>query len=163
MNLEFTVTEAIVHSLGVINEIRYEFEEFTVEYVSAGITNKKEKRSRTYDTNITRKEYNKLAEQYHYGLSFDNFIVVLRPFMMGFYQNDELEQAFRILDKNNSDSIDVDDLANFLPIINEYATSDTLKNYIKKSDFNFDENLSYDEFRSLILKGIGRDMICTHI
>ncbi|CAF1106541.1 unnamed protein product [Rotaria magnacalcarata] len=160
MNLEFTVTEAIVHNLGVINEIRYEF---TVEYVSVGITNKKEKRSRTYDTNITREQYNKLAEQYHYGLSFDNFIVVLRPFMMGFYQTNELEQAFRILDKSNSGSIDIDNLANFLPIINEYATSDTLKNYIKKSDFNHDGNLTYDEFRSLILRGIGREMICTNI
>ncbi|CAF0973249.1 unnamed protein product [Rotaria sordida] len=163
MNLEFTVTETIVRHSGKINEIHYEFEEFTIENVSIGITKKKEKRGRIYDANITRKQYNQLTRDIHNPLSFDDFILVLRPFMMGFYQNDELKQAFKILDKNHSNSIDIHDLVNFLPIINEYTAINTLQDDIRKSNFNLDGHLTYDQFRSLILKGIGREMICTNM
>ncbi|CAF4245826.1 unnamed protein product, partial [Rotaria magnacalcarata] len=65
-------------------------------------------------------------------LSFDDFVQVLRPFMMGFYRNRELEQAFGILDKDHSGSIHIDELNVFLPIINQYATGDTLKSYVRK-------------------------------
>ncbi|CAF2619655.1 unnamed protein product [Rotaria sp. Silwood2] len=163
MNLEFTVTESITRYSGIINEIQYEFEEFTIEKSSLGMTNKREKRSRIYNATIKRKDYNILTRYIPDALSFNDFILVLRPFVMGYYQNDDLIKAFQILDKNHSGSIDIDDLANFLPIINEYATIDTLKNYIRKSDFNFNGSLNYDEFRSLILRGIGREMICIHV
>jgi Ca2+-binding EF-hand superfamily protein len=82
---------------------------------------------------------------------------------MGFYQNDQLKRAFSILDKNHSGTINIDQLARFLPIINEYATTDVLINYIKRADIDTDGNLNYDQFRILILKGIGRDIICNHI
>ncbi|CAF4241004.1 unnamed protein product, partial [Rotaria sp. Silwood2] len=140
-NLEFTATETITRNNGQINQIHYQFEEFTVKNVSLGITNKQERHT----------------------LSFDNFVPVLRPFIMGYYQHDELKQAFQVLDRDCSGSIHIDELTRFLPIINEYTTSDTLKNYIRKVDINTDGNLNYDEFRSLVLKGIGRDVICNHI
>ncbi|CAF2762669.1 unnamed protein product [Rotaria sp. Silwood2] len=140
-NLEFTATETITRNNGQINQIHYQFEEFTVKNVSLGITNKQERLT----------------------LSFDNFVPVLRPFIMGYYQHDELKQAFQVLDRDCSGSIHIDELTRFLPIINEYTTSDTLKNYIRKVDINTDGNLNYDEFRSLVLKGIGRDVICNHI
>ena len=82
---------------------------------------------------------------------------------MGFYLNDELKQAFQVLDKDQSGTINIEELTSFLPVINEYATTDALKNYIKKVDQNTDGTLNYDEFRTLILKGIGRDIICNHI
>ncbi|UJR07293.1 hypothetical protein I4U23_011581 [Adineta vaga] len=163
MDLEFSVTESITRNYGHINQIHYQFEEVSFENTSNGITNKKERRSRIYDTNITREHYNVLGKNIRNALSFDNFILVLRPFVMGYYQNDELEQAFRVLDKDHSGSINVDELARFLPIINENATTEALKNYIRKVDITNDGDLNYDEFRTLILKGIGRDIICNHI
>ncbi|CAF4773957.1 unnamed protein product, partial [Rotaria sp. Silwood1] len=146
MNLEFTVTETIIRDSGAISEIQYEFEEFTYETVSVGMTSKREKRSRVYDATIKRQDYNILTRHHHNALSFDDFILILRPFMLGYYQNTQLEILFQILDKNQSGSIDIDNLAGFLPIINEYATMDTLKNYIRKCDFNTDGHLTYDEF-----------------
>ncbi|CAF3992889.1 unnamed protein product [Rotaria sp. Silwood2] len=119
MNLEFTATETITRNNGQINQILYQFEEFTVENVS-------------------------LAKLIPDALSFDNFVLVLHPFIMGYYQHDELKQAFQVLDRDCSGSIHIDELARFLPIINEYATSDTLKNYIRKVNINTDENLNYD-------------------
>ncbi|CAF1681154.1 unnamed protein product, partial [Didymodactylos carnosus] len=110
MNLEFTVTETITRHNGIINEIYFEFEEFIVGNTSVGITNKKERRSRISEAGITRNEYNKLAKN---PLSFDNFILVIRPFIMGYYENDELKQTFQILDNNKSGSIDINELANF--------------------------------------------------
>ncbi|UJR14411.1 hypothetical protein I4U23_001408 [Adineta vaga] len=163
MNLEFTVTETVTRHFGQINEIDYEFEEVTVENVSLGLTSKKERRMRTYNANIQRDQYNRLITHTTNALSFDDFILVLRPFIMGFYDQFELEQAFAILDEDNSGSIHIDELSGFLTIINQYVTSIALQNYIRKVDINADGNLNYDEFRSLILKGIGRDIICNHL
>ncbi|CAF0830318.1 unnamed protein product [Adineta steineri] len=163
MDLEFSVTETITRNNNFINQIHYQFEEFSFENTSNGITNKKERRSRIYDTIITRKQYNILTRNTRNTLLFDNFIIVLRPFIMGYYQDDELTRAFRVLDKDHSGSVNVEELANFLPIINEFATTEALTNYIKKVDINTDGTLNYDEFRSLILKGIGRDIICNHL
>ncbi|CAF0805698.1 unnamed protein product [Rotaria sordida] len=162
MNLEFSVKETVIRHSGVIDEIQYEFEEITTENVSFGITTKKEKRSRTYDLHITRTRYNQLTQHIPNALSFDDFILVLRPFMMGFYHHNELERAFQILDRNSSGSIDTNELAKFVPIINEYATINTLKNHIRKLNVNIDGHLNYNEFRSLILRGIGRELLCTH-
>jgi Ca2+-binding EF-hand superfamily protein len=163
MDLEYSVTESITRNYGIINKIQYQFEEFSFENTSNGITIKKERRSRIYDTIITREHYHFLARRIRNALSFHNFLRVLRPFVMGYYQNDELEQAFYVLDRNHSGSIHVNELASFVPIINENATTDLLKNYIRKVDINADGILNYDEFRTLILKGIGRDIICNHL
>jgi len=163
MNLEFTVIETLTRHLGRVSEINYDFEEVIVETVLRGITTSKEQRIQTYNANITRDQYNQLAQQIPDPLSFDDFVYVLRPFIMGYYNNFELEQAFSILDKDRSGFIQIDELSIFLMIINEYVTSDALKNYIRKVDMNADGNLNYDEFRSLVLKGIGRDIICNHL
>jgi len=51
----------------------------------------------------------------------------------------------------------------FLPILNDTVDSDALSDYIRKVDDNFDGIMNYDEFRSLVLRGIGRDIICNHL
>ena len=163
MDLEFSVTEIISGDMDHVREIHYQFEEFSYENTTTGITNKKERRSRVYDTIITRKQYEFLSENLRNVLSFENFIRILRPFIMGYYQDNQLREAFQILDKDRSGTITIQELGNFLPIINEFATTEALKNYIKKVDIDADEILTYDQFRSLILKGIGRDIICNHI
>ncbi|CAF1044816.1 unnamed protein product [Adineta ricciae] len=163
MNLEFTVTETVTRQFGQINEIDYEFEEVTNEAVSLGVTSKKERRIRAYTANIKRDQYNQLITRAIDALSFDDFILVLRPFIMGHYDQFELEKAFDILDRDRSGFIHIEELSVFLTIINQYVTSDALRSYIRRVDINADGNLTYDEFRSLILKGIGRDIICNHL
>ena len=160
MNLEFTVTETITRSNGQIEEINYKFDEVTTESLSLGLTNRKETRNREYSANITREQYNHLIPQKFHALPFDDFVYVLRPFMMGFYDQFELERAFSILDRDGSGSIQPDELSIFLPIINQSATGDTLKNYLRKVNINDDSPLNFGAFQSLILKGIGRDILC---
>lgn len=163
MDLEYSVTETVTTLSGQVLEIIYEIEEVTIEVIQMGITSKQERRSRMYNAKIERKQYNALTQRLRNTLNFDDFVNVLRPFIMGHYGNRELEQAFAVLDKDHSGSIALDELAALLPIINPNATSDTLKNYMRKVNLNTDGSLNYDQFRALILKGIGRDIICNTI
>jgi Ca2+-binding EF-hand superfamily protein len=164
MTLEYSVTESITRLDGTITAISYEFEEFNVAHAASSITRSSERRSRIFDVQATRQQYNQSIKQNAGLLSFDNFVLVLRPFMMGYYLNDELEQAFKILDTNKAGHINIDKLVSFLPIINEHVTIDSLKQYVK--NINYDnpiEDLTYDDYRTLILKGVGREIICHHI
>jgi Ca2+-binding EF-hand superfamily protein len=166
MELEYTVTETVSQlGSGKVTQIDYVFEETIVietPSTSSGITrHNKEKRNRSYDVTITREQYQTIAPKLP--LSFDEFVTVIRPFIMGYYVNDELERAFRTLDKDGSESINLSELNSFLPILNGEITDDALENYVRKVDEDFNGNLNYDEFRSLVLRGIGRDIICNHL
>src|SRR5690348_7007470 len=105
MDLEFTVTETITRHHGQLDEINYDFEEVHVESVSLGITQKKERRSRIYTASITRRQYHQIAQSVPDALTFDEFVQVLRPFILGFYEKYELEHAFSILDRDRSGTI----------------------------------------------------------
>ena len=170
MDLEYSVVENIHRNrAGQVVQIDYQFDEtVVVETVTSGSTvsiakQNREKRNRTYDATITREQYQNLVRNLKNPLSFDAFINVLRPFIMGFYSSDELERAFSTLDRDRSGSIHIDELNTFLPILNETINGDALRDYVRKVDENFDGNMNYDEFRALVLRGIGRDIICNHL
>ena len=168
MDLEYTVTENIHRNRsGQIVQIDYVFEEnVTIETPSTGsglTRTNRERRNRTYDVAVTREQYQKLSARFSNALAFDAFVNVLRPFIMGYYVNDELERAFFALDRDRSGSIQIKELSSFLPILNETVNDTALFNYVQKVDENFDGKMSYDEFRALVLRGIGRDIICNHL
>lgn len=169
MDLEYSVTESIHRNrAGQVTQIDYLFEEIIVietpSSSSTGITRQnKEKRNRTYDVSIQREQYQTLARSLANTLTFDAFVDVLRPFIMGYYTSNELERAFYTLDQDRSGTIHLDELSSFLPILNETITSTGLRDYVRKVDENFDGRMNYDEFRSLVLRGIGRDIICNHL
>jgi Ca2+-binding EF-hand superfamily protein len=170
MDLEYTVTENVVRSgAGQVTQIYYEFEETVVieTPVSASTSAIKrkntEKRNRTYNATITREAYQSSARQTPNALPFDAFVNVLRPFIMGYYTNDELQRAFQTLDRDHSGTIHLEELNSFLPILNDTITADSLHEYVRKVDSDFNGTLNYDEFRSLVLRGIGRDIICNHL
>jgi Ca2+-binding EF-hand superfamily protein len=170
MDLEYTVTESVHRNrAGQVTQIDYLFEETVVietpsSSTSGGITRQnKEKRNRTYDVSIQREQYQTLARSLANTLPFDAFLDVLRPFIMGYYTSNELERAFYTLDRDRSGTIHLDELSSFLPILNETITSSGLMDYVRKVDENFDGTINYDEFRSLVLRGIGRDIICNHL
>jgi Ca2+-binding EF-hand superfamily protein len=169
MDLEYSITENIHRNrFGQIVEIDYQFEEtVVVETTSSSSTTitrqNKEKRNRSYDTRVTREQYQDLTRRFLNPLSFEEFVIVLRPFIMGFYTSDELEHAFQTLDRDHSGTIHINELSSFLPLLNDTVDTDALRNYVGKVDENFDGNMNYDEFRSLVLRGIGRDIICNHL
>jgi Ca2+-binding EF-hand superfamily protein len=50
-------------------------------------------------------------------LPFDSFAKVLRPFMMGKHASEDIPEAFRLLDTDHSETIDIGELAAFMPVI----------------------------------------------
>jgi Ca2+-binding EF-hand superfamily protein len=169
-DIEYTVTETVYRNRsGQIIRIDYSFDETLVTEApssssSSSITrHNKEKRNRTYDVQITREQYQTIERQQSNALSFDSFVSVLRPFIMGYYVDTELEKAFQELDRDRSGTIHLNEFNSFLPILNETIDDNALKDYVRKVDDNFDGTMNYDEFRSLVLRGIGRDIICNHL
>jgi len=171
MDLEFTITENLHRNRnGQIMQIAYEFEETCIVQadqtsLEAGagiIRHNRLKRNRTFGTVVTREQYPNHASRLEIPLSYDDFVTVLRPFIMGFYAADELETAFKTLDRGQSGSIQLNDLNSFLRVLNDTIDTKALYEYMRKVDTDFNGKLNYFEFRSLVLRGIGRDIICNH-
>jgi Ca2+-binding EF-hand superfamily protein len=165
-DLNYTILEKIYRRHGQIIELVYEYNETKQEQIEENMQTKQEKRSRNYQASIKRNEYERLANKVQYQrdvLPFDKFVIVLRPFMMGTYADNEIREAFRLLDKNSSNTIDLDELSAFLPVLHPNMTKDTLLNYINKVSKNGDQQVNFDEFNQMVLKGIGRDIVCGHV
>ncbi len=162
-DLCYTVSETIHRRYGQIMEIVYEYSETRQEEIEENMQIKQEKRARNYQASIKRDEYNRLANKVEYRrdvLPFDTFVFVLRPFMMGTYAPEEIREAFRLLDKNSSNTIDLDELSAFLPVIHPNMTKKTLLNYFDKVSHNGDQQINFDQFRQMVLKGVARDIVC---
>ncbi|CAF3820668.1 unnamed protein product [Rotaria sp. Silwood1] len=116
-------------------------------------------RIRSYHIKVPRDEYERIARRtWRTVIPFDKWLKVLRPFMLGDEATDDIPDAFRILDADHSNKIDVDELEAFMPIIAPRAPPRVLREHIQKVDRNFDGKLNLAEFTDLVLKGIGRDI-----
>jgi Ca2+-binding EF-hand superfamily protein len=114
---------------------------------------------RTFRVAIKRQEYEKIAATKTVPtLPFDSFAKVLRPFMMGKHVAKDIPEAFRLLDADHSGTIDIGELAAFMPVIVPNANPYMLIHHIQKADKNGDYKLNLAEFTSLINQGIGRDI-----
>lgn len=165
-DLQFSVTETVYRRHGRITEIVYDYEEVRQEQVEENLQTKQEKRARTYQASIKREQYEQIAEKVEterYVLPFDSFVHVLRPFMMGSYAAEEIREAFRLLDRNASNTIDLDELAAFLPVIHPNVNKEMLTNYVTRVTNHTEQQINFDEFNQLVLRGIGRDLVCGHM
>lgn len=165
-DINYTISETIYRQNRQIIEIIYDYNEIKQEQIEENMQIKQEKRARNYQASIKRHEYERLANKIQYQrdvLPFDTFIIILRTFMMGTYVPEEIHQAFRLLDKNSSNTIDLDELSAFVPVIHPNMAKDTLLNYIHKVSDNDDQQINFDQFKQMILKGIGRDIVCGHV
>jgi hypothetical protein len=165
-DLRFSVTEAVHRHHGQIVEIVYEYEEMRQEQIEENMQARQETRERTYHASIKRDHYERMLRQLQGqrdALPFDSFVQVLRPFMMGTYAADEIREAFRLLDRNRSNTIDVEELSAFFPVIHPFVDKTTIRNYINKVTNSVDQQINFDEFNQLVLRGIGRDIVCGHI
>ena len=162
MNLEYSVTERIRLFNGRIVEIEYEFEELMIERSSTETSNRQERRTLTYQTHVTRNNYNEYRENQEQALIFDDFISILRPFLFGYYQGEQLKEAFALLE--HDEHIRLEQLEDVLLVLDSTFTIERLKLYLQTNQIDIDnDTLNYQQFRTIILKGIGRDVICHHI
>ncbi|CAF1185035.1 unnamed protein product [Rotaria sp. Silwood1] len=116
-------------------------------------------RRRSYHIKVPRDEYERIARRtLRTVIPFDKWLKVLRPFMLGEEAADDIAEAFRILDTDYSNKIDIDELEAFMPVIVPRAPPKVLRQYIQKVDRNFDGKLNLAEFTDLVTRGIGRDI-----
>jgi Ca2+-binding EF-hand superfamily protein len=165
-DLNYTVSETVYRRYGEIIEISYEYEETKQEQIVENMQTKQERRARNYQASIKRTEYERLAGKIQYQrnvLPFDIFVAVIRPFMMGTYAVEEIREAFHLLDRNSSNTIDLDELSAFLPVLHPNITKETLLHCMNKVAEHDDQQINFDEFKQMILKGIGRDIVCGHV
>ncbi|CAF0826135.1 unnamed protein product [Rotaria sp. Silwood1] len=167
-HLGYSVTETIYHKHGQIIKLVYDYEELHEETeldVSIEEPNLTQQ-NRRYEVTIMRDEYERMAQTHKLDedtLPFDIFVRIARPIMMGTYVGNELQEVFNILDKDQLGAIDIDELYGFLPIGRSNITKETLLHYIGSDNIDTKQKLNFDEFTCMILRGIGRDIICGNI
>jgi Ca2+-binding EF-hand superfamily protein len=167
-HVSYSVTESIYRRYGRIVKLVYDYEENQEQFELDLLPQKQDHipQYRHYRATIKRDEYERRIQTYMSdkdNLSFDNFVRILRPIMMGTYVGNELQEAFYLLDKDQSNTIDIDELTDFLSIIHSEITKEILLHYVGKIDIHTDQKLNFDEFTDMILRGIGRDIVCGHI
>jgi hypothetical protein len=93
-------------------------------------------------------------------ISQDGFMKVAQVIMMGSNSSDEdIREAFDILDADGQGQLDVSELAKVIPAIVPGTTLETLGQLIRRYDNNFDNQLNLKEFTRLIKGGLGRDLV----
>ena len=115
--------------------------------------------TRDYRVAVKRQDYERLSTSINKPtLPFDSFTKVLRPFMMGKHASEDISEAFRLLDTDRSGTIDIGELAAFMPVIVPDANPYMLLHHVQKADKNSDYKLNLQEFTDLINQGVGRDI-----
>ncbi|CAF3844254.1 unnamed protein product [Rotaria sp. Silwood1] len=114
---------------------------------------------RQHHVHVKRGEFERLAASIKKPwLSFDSFMKVTRPLLMGHLAAEDIPEAFRLLDTDHSDTIDIGELAAFMPAIIPNSNSYMLLRYFQPADTNNDYTLNLDEFTAFIKKGVVRDL-----
>ncbi|CAF4104305.1 unnamed protein product [Rotaria sp. Silwood2] len=141
-------TETICEKYGQIIEVQYEYDE----------NNRGE--NKKYHIKWSRQEYERTASRlYKPSMAYDKFIKVLRTFMMGKYAIEDVPEAFRLLDTDRSNTIDITKLHEFICVILPKANPYLLLHQIQQADRDGDYKLNFDEFKSFIAQGFGRAIL----
>ncbi|CAF3614700.1 unnamed protein product [Rotaria sp. Silwood1] len=141
------ITETISKKYGQIDEVQYEYDEYD------------HGESKKYHIKWSRQGYERNAWRlYKPYMCYDKFIKVLRTFMMGKYAIEDVPEAFRLLDTDYSNKIDITKLHEFICVILPKANPYLLLHQIQKADRDGDYKLNFDEFKSFIAQGCGRNV-----
>lgn len=93
-------------------------------------------------------------------ISQNGFMKVAQVIMMGSNSSDEdIREAFDILDADGSGHLDVSEFAKIIPAILPGTTLETLGQMIRRNDNNFDNQINLKEFTSIIKGGLARDLV----
>ena len=148
MDSTVRVDETVQMTAGRISEISYVYTETQASGVATN-----------YNVTVTRQQYERFDPKLNKPtLPFDSFVQVLRPFMMGKYASEDIPKAFKALDTDHSGTIDIGELAAFMPVIVPDANPYMLLHHVQKADKNGDYKLNLAEFTELINRGVGRDI-----
>ncbi|CAF1005100.1 unnamed protein product [Rotaria sp. Silwood1] len=148
-NYRIRIREILHRTSNHITEAEYVFDEI---YANGKV--------RQYRISVKREEFERLAATIKKPtLSFDKFTKITRPLLMGHHAIEDIPEAFRLLDTDNSDTIDIGELAVFMPAIVPNSNSYMLLRYFQVADTNNDYRLNLDEFTEFIKKGIVRDLV----
>lgn len=118
-----------------------------------------------YQLHVKRDEYERMRAKTRFNaLSFDDFVKVIRPFILGTHSGtNEIYEAFRALDTDNSGTVDIGELSALLPCIIPNASPYILLHQVQKVDKNNDCKLNLQEFTDLMNLGIGRSILTNRI
>ena len=127
-----------------------------VEYVYEEIKDGKKRHERIH---VKRENFERLsAELKKTSLSFEDFMIVVRPFFLGEEATKNIPEAFNLLDADQSGTIDIAELALFMPAIIPGSNQYMMLRYFQAADKNKDYKLSFEEFTDFIKKGYVRDL-----
>lgn len=116
-------------------------------------------KKRQHRVHVKRNEFEDIAAtNKKMSLSFDDFITVVRPFLMGDQADKDIPEAFHLLDADSSGFIDIAELAVFMPAIVPGSNQYMLLRHFQVADTNKDYKLSFEEFTEFIKKGVIRDL-----
>ncbi|CAF1221442.1 unnamed protein product [Rotaria magnacalcarata] len=90
--------------------------------------------------------------------TFENFTKITRPLLMANDAEEDIPEAFQLLDLDKSDKIDINELAVFMPAIVPNSNPYMMLRYFQSADTNSDYGLNLDEFTAFIKKGVIRDL-----
>ena len=163
-HIDFKVTETVQRLGGRIQSVTYTYEEVrTHEQPDAStLRNSTSKKSRIYEATASRSDYESAMQQSlltGHALPYEQFVVVLRPIMMSTYNGNELRDAFALLDRDGSGSIDLSELVAFLAYVHPNLTTENFRLSVCQTDSNLDYTISFIEFSDMVLRGIARDLI----
>ncbi|CAF2842536.1 unnamed protein product [Rotaria sp. Silwood2] len=140
-------TETIHQKYGQIDEVEYDYDE------------NDHGESKKYHIKWSRQEYERTASKFYKpSMSYEKFTKVLRTFMMGKFAVEDIPEAFRLLDSDHSNKIDITKLHEFVCVILPKANPYLLLHQIQKADRDGDYKLNFDEFTSFIEQGFGREV-----
>ena len=144
-----TRVHEFLHRKGdIVTEVEYVYEEI-----------QDDGKRRQHRLHVRRDDFDRLAASLKKtALSFDDFTTVVRPFLMGEEATKDIPEAFHLLDADQSGTIDITELALFMPVIVPGSNQYMLLRYFQAVDTNKDYKLSFEEFTEFIKKGYVRDL-----
>lgn len=141
--------EEVIHKKGdKISEVEYVYDEIFPKG-----------KTRQHRVSVKRDEFERIAlANKKPWFTFENFTKITRPLLMAPEAEEDIPEAFQLLDLDKSESIDINELAIFMPAIIPGSNEYMMLRYFQPADTNKDNKLSLDEFTAFIKKGVIRDL-----
>ncbi|KAH3758199.1 hypothetical protein Pelo_9908 [Pelomyxa schiedti] len=82
--------------------------------------------------------------------TFDEFLTMIEKKLQTENTDEEIKEAFRIFDKDNSGSISSQELRNVLNNLGENLNEEEIEELVKEADVDGDGQINYEEFLKLL-------------
>ena len=129
-----------------------------VEYIyDERLENGKTRQFRVY---IKKSQFEEISISVkNFSVKFEDFIDITRPLLLENPHPNDIHKAFRLLDTDQSDTIDINELAVFMPLIVPNSNAYMLLRHFEKVDSNKDYRLNLEEFTQFIKRNLVRDLV----